>query len=152
MFHSSNPSLFGRPASVLCGANALQSTVFELRGACASLSSNAPHAFLSTFRLLSDFAGQLSGYFEATGSADHFDAISEECPNLGPRARVVQQGHEELRVSVAAAKSLGRGPDTICTLGFSRHVGRLLDDFEEHEHAERRLLQDFFLSAGDAAS
>jgi len=149
MFHRANPSLFGRPDSVVRGSRALRSTASELREACASSSEGEPQAFLRTFRLLSDFSRQLSSYFDATTSANHFDAISEDCPSLASRARDVEWGHEELRASFAVTTTPGPGLATMCTLGFSRHVADLLDRFEEHEHSERRLLQDFFLRTGE---
>ena len=147
MFHSSNPSLFGRPDSVLSRSQVLHSIATDLRRACASLKTNSlPNSFSTAVRLLSDFSKELSGYFDEGSSAAHFDAIAIECPSLEPRARVLANGQDDLRESFTAAKKLGGSDEKICTLGFSLHIGDLLDDFDEHESEERQLLQDYFLT------
>ena len=151
MFHSSNPSLFGRPDSVLRGSRSIEYTVSELRGACTLLSSNVPHAFSATLHLLTYFSRQLSSYFDGAESSNHFDAIATGCPSLARRARVVERDHEALRKSFAAVEKVG-GLEKVCTLGLARHVTNLLDLFEEHEDAERLLLQDFFVRVGDAVA
>jgi len=152
MFHATNPTLFGRPESVLSRSRALQSTVSDLRRASSCLSSNLPDAYLTAFRLLSDVSGQLSGYFEAMESARYFDAIARECPSLEGRARVLERAHGHLKKSFSSANALARGGEKICTRSLSAHIEDLLDEFAEHEQAEGELLQDFFLRAGEAAS
>jgi hypothetical protein len=152
MFHATNPTLFGRPESVLSGSRALQSTASELRGATGAMSSsNTPETFFAALRLLGNFSGQLSGYFEATESAPYFNAIARECPSLEVRARGLERAHEHLKKSFARASALARGGEKICVAGLSAHIDHLLDGFEQHEDAEGALLQDFFLRAGEMA-
>ncbi|HVU05848.1 MAG TPA: hypothetical protein VHE30_29065 [Polyangiaceae bacterium] len=150
MFHETNPTLFGRPDSVLTGTRALQSTLSELRAANTCLAHNLPDAFFATRRLLSDFSTQLSGYFDVSESARHFNAIARECPSLEHRARVLERAHRLLKRSFATAGEPALRREKVCTLAFSARIDGLLEDFEEHEHAERELLQDFFNRIGEA--
>jgi len=152
MFHTTNPTLFGRPQGVLSRRRALQSTLSDLRTANSCLSSNLPDAFFATLRLMSDFSSQLSGYFEVTESEGHFNAIARECPSLERRARVLEQAHDRLKESFATAISPAAGREKVCTLALSARIDGLLDDFEQHEQAEGELLRDFFQRAGEAAS
>jgi hypothetical protein len=151
MFHAVNPTLFGRPEIVVSRSFTLSSTLFQLRGATSSLSNEVPEAFSAASRLLSDFSGQLAGYFEARGSGSYFDAIAEECPSLEPRARELQHELGDLKECFATAAAFAAGRDKICTTGLSTRIDHLLDAFERHERAERELLQDFFLRAGESA-
>lgn len=146
MFHSSNPTLFGRPMSVLAESRALRSTVSELRSVCLSLMGRTPRAFVDADRALTDFSGRLSSYFDAKESSAHFRTIVEECPSLGERASSVVQNHESLKQSVSWVLGLTARANAT---RLARHIGTVLDKFERHEDAESELLQDFFLMAGE---
>lgn len=146
MFHSVNPSFFGRPLGVISGSRSLRSTVSELRGVCLSLMGRTPRAFVDAHRALSDLSVRLSGYFDSHESAEHFKAIAEECPSLRARADTVEQGHEDLKESVTLLRDLVRHANAS---RLARRIGRVLDRLEQHEHAESELLQEFFLRAGE---
>src|SRR5690349_18058598 len=132
MFHDANPTLFGRPASVLSQTRALHLTLSDLRAASSCLSHNLPDAFFAARRLLSDFSRALPGYFEVTESEGYFDAIARECPSLERRARVLELAHERLKASFAAASIPAPGREKVCTLALSARIDGLLDDFEQH--------------------
>lgn len=149
MFHSSNPSLFGRPTSVRSESGALRSTVSELRRICLALLSRGPRAFVDADRALAEFAGRLSSYFDAGQATPYFKIIVEECPSLGARATSLEQDHESLKQSVDWVRGLSTRANPT---RLARHIGGVLDRFEEHEHAETALLQDFFLRAGEEAN
>ncbi len=149
MFHSSNPSLFGRPTSVRSESRALRSTVSELRSVCVSLLGRGPRAFVDADRALADFAGRLSTYFDAGQAAPYFKTIVEECPSLGARATSIERDHQHLKQSVDWVRGLTNRANPT---RLARHIGTVLDRFEEHEDAEKALLQDFFLRAGEAAN
>jgi hypothetical protein len=149
MFHSSNPSFFGRPTGVSSESLALRSTVSELRGVCLSLLRRGPRAFVDADRALADFAGRLSSYFDAGQGAPYFKTIVEVCPSLGARATSIEQDHEALMQSVDWVRGLTARANAT---RLARHIGGVLDRFEEHERAETALLQDFFLCAGEEAN
>jgi hypothetical protein len=149
MFHSSNPSLFGRSMDVASQSHELRSTVSKLRSVCLSLLGREPPAFASARLGLSDLAGHMSVYFDTEKSAAHFKAIVEECPSLEAQARSVERNREDLKQSVAW---LGGLVSHANATRLARHIGSLLDRFEKHEHTENELLQDFFRKSGEPAS
>jgi len=152
MFHTTNPALLGRPHGVVLQTGTLQATASELRAASSCLSKNLPDAFFSVFRLLGVFSGQLPSHFQAGETALHLDAIARECPSLERRARVLERAHDDLRASFASTRALVAGREKVCTLELSTRIDGLLDAFEQHEEAERELLQDFFQQAGQLSA
>ena len=147
MFHSTNPSLFGRPASVLSESHGLRLSVSELRRVCMSLMSRTPRAFGEADSGLSELSSRLSAYFNVVESNAHFRAIAEECPSLRNRASAVEKEHEDLKQSVTWLRDLALHANAT---RLARRIGSVLDRLEQHEHAEKELLQDFFLRAGEA--
>lgn len=143
MFHSNNPTLFGRPGSVVAGATALRSTIVRLRGLSRSLTSEAPQAPTGVHELLSRFADQLSGYFDPEETSDHHGTIGEGRPDLGGKLEGLEHGHSELRDSVAALGRFAHEEGEAGELG--RRIDHVVDDFEQQEHGENELLQEFFL-------
>ena len=145
MFHSTNPSLFGRPAPVLSGSRELRLSVLELRRVCVSLMGRTPRAFVEADTALTDLFSRLSVYFEAVENNAYFHTIAQECPSLRDRASAVEGEHENLKQSVSSLRDLAWNANAT---RLARHIGSVLDRLEQHENAETELLQDFFLRAG----
>lgn len=148
MFHSLNPSLFGRAADIASESRELRGTVSKLRSVCMSLLGREPRALAEARLSLSDLGRHLSAYFDANTSAGHFRAIVDECPSLEARAGSVERDRGDLKLSVIWLGDLVKHANAT---RIARHIGSLLDRFETHEQAERELLQDFFRSLGERA-
>src|ERR1041385_4548496 len=82
MFHSTNPSLFGRPATVRAECRGLRLTVLELRRVCVSLMGRTPRAFVEANCGLSDLFNRLAVCFDAVENHTYFETIRRECPSL----------------------------------------------------------------------
>jgi len=147
MFQSTNRSLFGRPASVLSESRGLRLSVLALRRVCVSLMGRTPRAFVEAGSGLSELSNRLSAYFNVVDNNAHFRAIAKECPSLRDRASVVEKEHEDLKQSVTSLRDLAWHANAT---RLAKHIGSVLDRFEQHEDAETELLQDFFLRAGEA--
>jgi hypothetical protein len=143
MFHSSHPTLFGRPAGVHSETEALRSTIAGLRRVSAFPLSYTPQATIETQSLLSDFSAALSTYFDAEEASGYFGMMTAEYPGLERQVVVLQQAHVDFRDAVASLRQLAR--DGTETADLARRIGIVIDDFEQHEHAESDLLDDFFL-------
>jgi hypothetical protein len=143
MFHSSHPSLFGRPSGVMSGTRDLTFTVDTLRDLSMSLLSDS-RAGPDASGTLSDFAAQLSTYFDAEESGDYYATLGRADEAFRTRAGALQQTHDDLRVAVASLRHLAHSTVTSDTFDLGRRIGSVLDEFERHEEAEARLLQDFF--------
>lgn len=143
MFHSSHPTLFGRPAGVHSETEALRSTIAGLRRVSASLLSYSPQATIEARSLLSDFSARLSTYFDAEEASGYFGMIAAQYPGLEPQVVVLEQEHVDFREAVSSLRRLAR--DGTETADLSRRIGVVIDNFEQHEHAENDLLDDFFL-------
>lgn len=143
MFHSYQPDLFGRPDAVVMNSNLLRTTISGLRGVSGSLLSYAPKAMTEACDLLSDFSARLSMYFDAEEASGYFGTIATDCPALQHKVSAMEQAHTELRDAVASLRRLAREGTAAADL--SRRIGLVIDDFEAHEHAEKGLLQEFFL-------
>lgn len=149
MFHSSNPSLFGRPHEVLAETQALSATLSELRRACDSLSGKDSNAIVATMRILSQLATHLSVCLDTRAHRGYFEAIAEECPSLEESITMLASGRDRLRDSVAWTQRLADHCTQANTPLFGRHVRHLIDTITGHEDAERELLRQFFLRAGE---
>jgi len=143
MFHTSHPDLFGRPDAVVVNSDLLRTTINELRRASGSLLSYSPRAMTEACDLLSDFSARLSMYFDAEEASGYFGTICTDCPELQHKVVALEQTHTELRDAVASLRRLAREGSAAADL--SRRIGLVIDDFEAHEHAEKGLLQEFFL-------
>ncbi len=149
MFHSANPTLFGRQAIVRSEYRGLRLSVLELRRICVSLMGRTPRAFVEADGALSDLSSRLSVYFDAVENHTYFETIGQECPSLQGRAGAVWKEHEDLKQSVSSLRDLAWHANAT---RLARHIGSVLDRLEQHENAETELLQDFFLRAGEAGS
>ena len=149
MFHSTNPSLFGRPASVLSESRGLRLSVLELRRVCVSLMGRTPRAFVEADTGLSDLFTRLSVYFDIAENDANFQAIAQECPSLRDRASAVGREREDLKQSVSSLRDLAWHANAT---RLARHIGSVLDRLEHHENAETELLRDFFLRNGEPGS
>jgi hypothetical protein len=146
VFHSTNPSFFGRPASVLSESRQLRLSVLELRRVCVSLMGRMPRAFVDADAGLSDLFRRLSVYFDIAENDAHFQAIAEECPSLRDRASAIGKEHEDLKHSVSSLRDLASRANAT---RLAKHIGSVLDRLEQHEIAETELLQDFFRRSGE---
>src|ERR1051325_4676206 len=133
MFHSMNPSLFGRPASVLSESRRLRSSVLELRRVCVSLMGRTPRAFVEADAGLTDLFRRLSVYFDIAENEAYFHAIAEECPSLRDRSSAVGREHEDLKHSVSSLRDLACHANAT---RLAKHIGSVLDRLEQHENAE----------------
>jgi hypothetical protein len=143
MFHSSHPSLFGRPDAVVTESESLRSTIFALRSISGSLLRFTPRAVSEARNLLSDFSARLSTYFDAEEAGGYFGTIRTNCPELKHKVVALEQAHTDLRDAVASLRRLARDGTDAIDLG--RRIALVIDDFEAHEHAENSLLQEFVL-------
>lgn len=143
MFHSQNPTLFGRPELVVAETETLRSTIGRLRHLSHLLRSEGSCSAFEARSLLSDFSAQLSGYFGAEEDHGYFGTITVEHPSLGPQVVALEHAHDELRDSVASLRRFARDEGESIELG--RRIDHVIDGFEQHEHEENDLLQEFFL-------
>lgn len=141
MFHSMNPTLFGRPAGVLSEAESLLGTITELRRVSGVLMARAPHGTMHARLLLSDLSAQVSTYFDAEEQGGYFQTIVTDRPDLGPRVALLSAAHDELRESVASLRRLAHDGSEPMSLG--RGIADVIDALEGHEALERALLQEF---------
>jgi hypothetical protein len=147
MFHSLNPTLFGRPAGVLSEAESLLVTIGELRRVSDALIAHMPHATTHARLLLSDFSAQLSTYFDAEENGGYFQTIVTDRADLEPRIAILRATHDRLRDSVASLRRLARNESDSTTLGHG--IADVIDALDRHEVMERALLQEFLQGAGD---
>jgi len=143
MFHSSNPSLFGRPAGVIAEAEALQSTIVELRRLSRSLIEEHPPGGDRARLLLADFSAQLATYFDAEEAGGYFRTIVTDRPDLGQRVHLLEQAHEDLRENVASLRRLAHDGSETVELGMG--IEDVIASFEDHEAAEIGLLHEFLV-------
>ncbi len=143
MFHSNNPTLFGRPSGIATGAVALRSTIVRLRALSRSLASGVPHQAAEARELLSDFAAQLSVYFDAEETGSYYGTILAGRSGPEGKAAGLERGHDVLRDLVASVRRFARDGGESRELG--RRIALVVDDFERQEHEENDLLQEFFL-------
>lgn len=143
MFHSNNPTLFGRPNGIVTGAFALRSTIARLRALSRSLATDVPHEAAEARELLSGFADQLSGYFDAEETGSYYGTILAGHPGPDAKAEGLERGHDVLRDLVASVRRFARDGGESRELG--RRIDLVVDDFERQEHEENDLLQEFFL-------
>jgi hypothetical protein len=149
MFHSSNPSLFGRPAGVLSEVQALRGTLSELRTVCISLSEKQPDAVQAATRMLSSLAEHLSIAFDSGSHTAYFKVMTDECPSLAEPITKLARSRARLRDSVAWVQGLADHVTQSNTPLLGRHIVHILDALVGHEQAENELLQQFFLRAGE---
>lgn len=143
MFHSSHPTQFGRPEGVHSGTEALRSTIAGLRRVSISLMKYIPAATIEARRLLLEFSARLSTYFDAEEASGYFGMIRAEFPVLERKVAVLVQAHRDFLEAVTSLRRLAR--EGMESDDLARRIGRVVDDFEQHEHAENDLLDDFFL-------
>jgi hypothetical protein len=149
VFHSKNPSLFGRPASVLAESLGLRLSVLELRRVCVSLMGRTPRAFVEADSGLADLFSRLSIYFDIAENDAYFQAMTLECPGLRDRANALGREHEDLKCSVGSLRDLAWSANAT---RLAKHIGSVLDRLQQHENAEAELLQDFFVRSGEAGT
>ena len=150
MFHSSNPTLFGRTDGVLGESEVLWRTIGGLRRVSQELSENVAPATIEARRLLAALSTSLATYFNATDATDYFAPIVAECPSLGERVRALCVAREGLRVSVTSVRRLAFRTTDVAELGV--RIDGVLDGVERHERSECELLQTFFLGGGEQAN
>ena len=146
MFHSFNPTLFGRTEGVLGQSAVLWRTIGSLRRVSHELSENVGQATIEARRLLAALSTSLSTYFDATESNGYFATITADCPSLVERVRALSEGRERLQLSVTSVRRLAFRTTDAAELGF--RIDGVLEDFDEHERSECELLQRFFLAGG----
>jgi hypothetical protein len=146
MFHSSNPTLFGRPDGVLGQSEMLWRTIGGLRRVSHELSENMGQATIEARRLLAALSTSLSTYFDASEANGYFAAITAECPSLVEPVRALSEARERLQLSVTSVRRLAFRSTDAPELGL--RIDGVLDGFEAHERSECELLQRFFLAGG----
>lgn len=144
MFHSANPTLFGRTDGVLGESEAIWRTIAGLRRVSHELSENVAPATIEARRLLAALSTSLSSYFDATEANGYFATILTACPGLVERVRVLCEGRERLQLSVTSVRRLAFRTRDATELGL--RIDGVLEGFEEHERSECHLLQRYFLA------
>jgi hypothetical protein len=145
MFHSFNPSLFGRPSGVLAETRALESSIAALRAVSVSLRELKDSARDDAGPVLADFAARLSVYFDAEEGGGYFETIAGGNSQLQSRVADLGDVHEKLRDSVSSARRKAHSSSDYDMANLGGHIDRIIDEFERHEDEERALLQEFFL-------
>lgn len=146
MFHSSNPTLFGRTGGVLGESEALRRTIGGLRRVSHELSENMAPATIEARRLLAALSTSLSRYFDASEASGYFATILAACPGLVERISTLCEDRERLQFSVTSVRRLAFRTTDAAELVLG--IDGVLEGFEEHERSERELLQRFFLAGG----
>ncbi len=144
MFHSKNPSLFGRPSGAIAVVRELMSSADALRDFSVSLIADDSGAAPGAGRMLSQFEGQLCAYFDAEESSGYFDRLSETDETFRTRVDAFQRTRDGLRLDVACLGHLLRSTVAADTCDLGHRIGGVIDEFDRHEDAETELLQDFF--------
>jgi hypothetical protein len=146
MFHSSNPTLFGRTGGVLGESEVLWRTIGGLRRISHELSENVYDANIEARRLLATLSTSLSTYFDTSEAKSYFATIVADCPGLVERVGTLCEARERLQLSVTSARRLAFRTTDAAELG--QRIDGMLDGFVAHERSECDLLQRFFLSGG----
>lgn len=146
MFHSANPTLFGRTEGVLGESEALWRTIGGLRRVSHQLSEHTGTATIEARRLLAALSTSLSNYFDATEANGYFATILAACPGLVERVRELCEDRELLQLSITSVRRLAFRTADAAEL--SVRIDGVLEGFEEHERSECELLQRFFLAGG----
>jgi len=149
MFHSANPTLFGRTDGVLGESEVLWRTIGGLRRVSHQLSANEGPATIEARRLLAALSTSLSSYFDATEANGYFATILAECPGFVEGVRTLCEARERLQLSVTSVRRLAFRTTDAAELGLRIHG--VLEGLEEHERSECELLQRFFLAGGKQA-
>jgi hypothetical protein len=148
LFHSSTPTLFGRPNGVRTETEALGRTLSRLRGVSESLLS-VSHGTIEARRLLAAFSASLTGYFNVEEARGYFGAIVSERPDLEERVTALSQAREDLKSSVVSVRRLAFL--TADGSELARRIDRVVDGFEDHERSEIDLLRSYFVGAEEQA-
>jgi hypothetical protein len=148
MFHSSNPSLFGRGDSVLSTIYALRASVAVLRRISLSLQDEMSPDYAAASGALSDLSSTLATYFDAEESGGYFAGNVDDCPEFQGRIHKLEETHEHLRDTIASALHMADRGERSEMPGLGRDIDCILEQLEQHERAENELMQDFFLSDG----
>jgi hypothetical protein len=146
MFHSANPTLFGRTDGVLGESEVLGRTISGLRRVSHDLSEDVGPATIEARRLLAALSTSLSSYFDAMEANGYFATIAAECPGLLERVHALCEDRERLQLSVTSVRRLAFRTTDAVELGL--RIDGVLEGFEEHERSECELLQRFFLAGG----
>ena len=149
MFHSSNPTLFGRPRGVLSESEAIWRTIAGLRRVSEALHAPAFKGVIEARRLLANLSANLSTYFDPKEARGYFGTIVAECPGLAERVTAVGKARAVFQHSVTSVRRLAFRTADNAELG--RRIDRVVDGFETQEHLETALLQSFFLGVTDGA-
>lgn len=146
MFHSSNPTLFGRTDGVLGQSEVLWRTIGGLRRVSHELSENMGESTIEARRLLAALSMSLSTYFDTTEANGYFATIVAECPSFLERVRALCEARHELQLSVTTVRRLAFRTVDASELGL--RISGVVDGFEAHERSECELLQKFFVAGG----
>lgn len=144
MFHSANPTLFGRTDGVVGESETIWRTVAGLRRVSHELSELGGPATIEARRLLAALSTSLSSYFDTTESNGYFATILAACPGLVERVQSLCEERERLQLSVTSVRRLAFKTTDAAELGLG--IDGVLEGFEEHERSECDLLQRFFLA------
>ena len=146
MFHSANPSVFGRTDGAPGESESLRRTVGALRRVSHELSGNMSPATVEARRLLAALSTSLSRYFDATEANGYFATILGACPGLVERIRALCEDRARLQLSVRSARRLAFRTRDPAELGLG--INGVLEGFDAQERSECELLQRFFLAGG----
>jgi hypothetical protein len=146
MFHSSNPSLFGRPSSVVKEMRALESAVTALREVGGSLRRGVvPVRGRRAHRALMCLSAHLAAYLDAEEGSGYLGAIASQSADLQSRVSALEGAHERLRHTVSSAAERASTLRNAEAPELGRCLAGIVHDLEEHDETERILLQDFFV-------
>jgi len=137
------PTFFGR-ATVVLGEHAhLHTIVAELRELLARLDGKGTNSESDSQRLVHELYDKLEKHFAAEESEGYFGTLVAESPALASTVEHLLSEHREFLVTVRRLLDLSASAKYRAE--FAVTLSGFLARFEVHEHAENRLLQEFFL-------
>jgi hemerythrin len=137
------PTLFGRATAVLDQHATLHVLLKRLREACASSAKGSSESRTDRRRLIEEFGERLSVHFAAEEDEGYFGMMASVSPALRAKVTRLREEHTEFLALVQRLLTLAEvAPDR---KEFTETLQAFLERFNAHEHAENRLMQEFFL-------
>jgi len=130
-------------AAVLAEHDALRATVARMRGLCDALSDENRPPLVEIDRLLNRFSADLSANFATEEQDGYFASLVAARPECDALVAHLHAEHVLLSDAIDTLRNRARTGRKNPQLGVL--LGRTLDQFQAHERAENRLLQEFFL-------
>jgi hypothetical protein len=138
------PSLFGRFTAIFRDHDRFAETLRSLRATCAALEqgdTSSPRE-RTPAKLLHDLAGDLAQHFEAEESPAYFGTLVAEAPELRWQVAGLEVEHRTMLAAAQILADVAREPSR--WLALPQATRALLNELEQHERAESKLLRQLF--------